>query len=130
MNTVSDVLLKGGPVALIIACALAFKYGIDAVGNWRRVRRGITTSTITDAATTNAMLLETLRGERADSRAKDAQIDELEHKVDVLRTQIYEQRRQYETEIADLHKKVQEVTIQLEGLQQRIHEGLPRPPLQ
>lgn len=132
MEGLSEVLLKGGPVALILAGAVALKYIAEGLLAWRRsTREGGPTPHVaspTDAATTNAMLLDSLRQERAESARKDSRIDELTAENDELHTQIYDQRRTYEHEISQLRSKLQDISLQLEALQQRIAAGLPVPP--
>lgn len=132
MEGLTEVLLKGGPVALILAGSFALKYIVEGVMAWQRSsREGGPKPTVaqpTDAATTNAMLLDSLRQERAEGARKDARIDELTEENDDLRAQIFTQQRTYEHEISQLRSKLQDISLQLEALQQRIAAGLPLAP--
>lgn len=127
----SFVLHGGGPAALVIAFGAALKYGTDAFVEWRNRRRGdddqaAKPSPVADAATTNAMLLETLTAERNASQRKDDRIDELEREVETLRDEQFTLKREYETQIGELRSKVQEVTLQLEALQARLTAPIER----
>jgi hypothetical protein len=126
-DAVGGILAHGGPVALLLAVVWAGKYAIEGFVSWRRSRRQDGGAVMTDAATTNAMLLDALRVERSDNRSKDQRIDELEREVDDLRDQLWQQRREYEHEVAELRSKIQDVTLQLEALQTRIRAGLDEP---
>lgn len=118
------LLANGGVPALIAGLLLGLKYGVEWWRSRRHAKRGGGAESgptpLADAATTNALLLESLRSERAENRRKDARIDELEAEVADLREQLFTQAREYEAELSDLRSKVQEVTLQLEALQARI----------
>lgn len=84
-----------------------------------------------DSATTQATLLAAwkeertqgqvaLRDERALNAVKDRRIDELEAEVGTLRDQLYAQRDEYEIKLGDLHRRVRDLTFQIEDLQHRL----------
>lgn len=130
MDEFQAFLGRGGYIAAIVAVAVALRYGSQAWRTWRRSGRDGQEVTMSDAATTNTMLLATLRDERAESRAKDQRIDQLEAEIGELRRQMFAQQREYETEISDLRDRLAETSRQMQGmtrqldeLQARIHQG-------
>lgn len=115
-----DALLQlGGPFALIGAIVIAAKYGVDAMNAWR-AGRPTKVPQISDAATTNALLLSALKSERKNGEEKDRRISELETNVDSLRKMLYDQSDNYERELLDLRRQLEYVTVRLENMQARI----------
>lgn len=130
MDELQAFLGRGGYIAAIVAVAVALRYGAQAWRTWRRSGRDGREVTMSDAATTNALLLATLRDERAESRAKDDRIDQLEAEIGELRRQMFAQQREYEQEISEQRDRLGEMsrqlaamTQQLDELQDRIHRG-------
>lgn len=122
MPGIDGLLQLGGPFAIFAAVVIAGKYGVDAYNAWRSGRPAKVPA-LSDAATTNALLLSALEVERTQAIRKDKRIDELENELGELRVQMYQQRDDYERELLELRRQLESVTVRLEGLQLRL-----RPP--
>lgn len=125
----------GGAIA---ALGLFVKYLAQAWQRRHDGKRKDNSSTITDAATTNAMLLAALKEERTDNKAKGERIDDLEDRVRALSAELVEQRETHdeqirrarseaERQIEIMREQIADLTTKLGQLQRQITVDLPSP---
>jgi hypothetical protein len=126
MDELAAFLLKGGAVAMVIAIGFAIKYIAEGLAAWRKSsppKPDTTGVAITDAATTNAILLASLKAERSENVTAARRIAELEADKARLVEKNFAQQAEYEAQLGELRRKVLEVTLQLDQLQARLTSG-------
>lgn len=122
----SNILTTGGVASLIVALGYIGKIGID----WRRGRPAPgakSTAAVSDAQTTNAMLLASLREEREEVQRLSAEVAELRTQNASMYQQMRQVRKDYESEVAGLRKQLASLTAQVEAFQIKLRSDPPLP---
>ena len=119
MTDPAGLLAGGGITGVVVALAYAVRQLMAARAERASGETDERSTTVKDAATTSALLLDALRDERAEKRQREQRIDELEAEVEKLRGDIFDQRRRYEEQIAKLELQARQLTEQVR--QFRLH---------
>ena len=122
---VGSVLTGGGVAGLMIAAVAVGRLALDWLKERSGEPRAERGAAVSDAATTNAMLLASLKEERESAQQLSAEVAELRAQNAALYQAMREQRRDYEREVGELRKQLTALTKQVDAFQQRLHGDSP-----